>query len=218
MAASVATLLGEPFRFTATLTREVEIVETSDAVEAFRTQQSGTLRFRGEYESPERFLVEQEDGPVLTFYDGEVYASTGGAAEPLDESDRERQGLADLPGLLEAGLEGADLEDLGVEDLDGRQVRHYSGSSDGAGVRDAYARASGFEQIPPPESAFEVEGVRTDFYIDEATGDLLRQSEQARFVFDFGEFGLGQDGVARLILSQERDFTDQGGDVVVPRP
>ena len=45
---SVASLLSEPFRFTASLTNDVEILEASPEVEAFSSQQSGTLNFRGE--------------------------------------------------------------------------------------------------------------------------------------------------------------------------
>lgn len=215
---SVASLLAEPFRFTASLTNDVEIIEASPDVEAFRVQQSGTLNFRGEYESSERFVVEPAGGPTLTFYDGQLYATSAGAPEALDESDRGRQALADVPSLLEASVESADLEDLGVEDLDGRQVHHYAGNTDGTAIRDAYARANSFAEVPPPEGALAVEEVQVDFYVDADSGDLLRQSEEARLLLDFAEFGLDAKGAVRLTIGQQRDFADHGEDIVVPGP
>ena len=106
--------------------------------------------------------------------------------------------LEELPSLLEASVKSADLEDLGVEDLDGRQVHHYAGSTDGTAIRDAYARANSFAEVPPPEGALAVEEMQVDFYVDADSGDLLRQSEEARLLLDFAEFGLDTEGVVRL--------------------
>lgn len=133
-------------------------------------------------------MVEPEDGPALTFYDGQVYATSAGASEALDESDQ------------------------------GRQVHRYSGSSDGAAIRDAYARANSFAEVPPPKGALAVEEMQVDFYVDADSGDLLRQPEETRLLLDFAEFGLGAEGVVRLTIAQQRDFADHGGDIVVASP
>lgn len=217
--ASVDALLDESFRFSGSIETEIEPVESSAVVESFVTQQSGSIAFDGEYEGTGRFAVEIADGPTLTFYDGSVFATTsGGSAEILDADDRERQALADLPALLEASAERGAFEEVGIEEVAGRQARRYSGTTDGTAVRDAYARAASFAQVPPPDEVLAVEGARADFYVDEATGDLLRQTEETTVVLDFGELGLGADGVARLVLTQERDFSAHGDRVIVERP
>jgi len=217
--AAVAELLDDSFRFSASYGTEIEAVEASPAVDAFVDQSSGSIDFEGEYESAGRFVVEAESGVMLTFYDGEVYgAASGGSAEVLDSEDRERQSLADLPALIEASTEAGTFEDAGVEQLDGEDVRHYSGTSDGTALRDAYARANSFAQVPPPDDVLSIEDARVDVYVDEASGDLVRQTEETTLVLDFGGLGLGADGVARLVLTQERDFSDQGDPFVVVRP
>jgi len=163
-------------------------------------------------------VLEPMEGPTLTFYDGQLYATSAEAPEALDESDQGRQALADVPSLLEAIVKSADLEDLGMEDLDGRQVHQYAGSTDGAAIRDAYARANSFAEVPPPEGALAVEEMQVDFYVDADSGDLLRQSEEARLLLDFAEFGLDTEGVVRLTIGQQRDFADHGEDIVVASP
>jgi len=219
VAAAVAKLLDDSFRISGSFGTKIEEVEASPAVDSFVTQQPDGIAFDGEYERAGRFVVEPKGGPTLTFYDGDVYATTaGGAAARLDADDSDRQALADVPALLEASVERAALKEVGVEELAGSQVRHYSGTTDGTALRDAYARASSFAQVPPPDEVLAVEGARADFYVDEATGDLVRQTEEASLVLDFGELGLGADGIARVVLTRELDFTDHGDEIVVLRP